>query len=73
MISSCLKRINRKNYKKESLSQFNQRIKTSCVYNINTQNLLKRYKKIEENKENQIQEINMKIFFVFFKIYSIFI
>ena len=64
MISSCLKRINRKNYKKESLSQFNQRIKTSCVYNINTQNLLKRYKKIEETKENQIQEINMKIFFI---------
>ena len=64
MISSCLESSERRNFNKETLSQFNQRIKTSYLFNITQQNLLKRYNEIKENKDFKIQEVKMKIFMI---------
>ena len=64
IISSCLETSEGRKYSKETLSQFNQRIRTSCLFNITHQNLLKRYNEIKENKEFQIQEVKMKIFMI---------
>ena len=64
MISSCLETSEGRKYSKETISQFNQRIRTSCLCNITNQYLLKRYNEIKENKKLQIQEIKMKIFMI---------
>ena len=64
MISSCLESSERRNFNKETLSEFNQRIKTSYLFNITQQNLLKRYNEIKENKDFKIQEVKMKIFMI---------
>ena len=63
-INKCLNKFNGRNLKKQSLSEFNERVKTSFLNNINKETLLKRYKNMKENKDNQIEEINMKIFFI---------
>jgi hypothetical protein len=62
MINKCLNKFNGRNHKKQSLSEFNERVKTSFLNNINKNTLLKRFKNIKENKNNQIEEINLKIF-----------
>ena len=63
-INKCLNKVNGRNHKKLFLSEFNERVKTSFLNNINKETLLKRFKNMKENKDNQIEEINMKIFII---------
>ena len=61
IIGNYFDKENGRNYIKESLSQFTERVKIKHIYNINRQILLTRYQKIEENNQLKIQEINRKI------------
>ena len=61
IIGNYFDKENGRNYIKESLSQFTERVKIKHIYNINHQILLTRYQKIEENNQLKIQEINRKI------------